>query len=388
MGGITVDVVDAGALSAAERQAWAAFLVASPHLRGPFFSFDFTLAASRLAPGASVAVARRSGQVLAFLPFQARGRALLPLGAPLADYHGLIAAPDCGITISDLLRRLDATRFRSTGWIGPLQAGRGQERLCMAADLSQGYDAWAEGRRSTLKDKGRRMRALARDHGEPTVLLDDPDPDAVEWLFRGKRSQYALTDQHDVFACGWTGDLVRNLWRERGTRFGAHVATMRIEGRIIAAEASLRAGDVRHLWFPFYDRDFARYSPGVLLLLEQLRGAPGQGVKQVDFGPDVEGYKIEFADPAGSVFEGSVLPSDKPVEMISDDMFARWRLKAERRFDVIRACEPSWSRSATASLDSLAALGRRRLTQAGVQAGAPLPALIDPGMIALPLASL
>jgi CelD/BcsL family acetyltransferase involved in cellulose biosynthesis len=379
MAAVTVEVVRVDALGPAERDAWAAFVAADARLAGPFHTLEFARVAAAISPRSGVAVVRRGGVVVAFLPFQNRGRALHPLGAPLTDYHGLIAAPDAALDMGQVLRRMNAARFATTAWTGAAPFPGALARRRMVADLGDGFEGWRKGRASLVKDKLRRGRGLARDHGEPTMQLDDPDPAALDWLLENKRRQYAATGQHDVFACRWTETLLRTLHQQRGSTFGGAVATLRLRDRIVAAEYVLGAGDVRHLWFPVYDRAYARYSPGSLLLVEQMRRWADAGVRTVDFGPDVEGYKAEFADPADAVYEGVMLAAGRQPLMAAGE-FARLQRKAERRLRVIRACEPDRVSAAGALLDNVVAMLRRRLEQtgggvSGATAALPMPPL-------------
>mgnify|MGYP002778449438 FL=1 len=368
--GLTFETVRPDALDARVAEAWRAVLADDARLAGPFFTPEYATAAGRWAPGAAVAVARRRGAVAALLPFQARGRRLFPLGAPLTDYHGLIAAPGESVSLGDVLRGMGAAEYRATAWAGDgAEMAAPVARRRMVADLSKGFEAWRAGRASVVKDKLRRGRALARDHGEPRFTLDDGDPAAFDWLLARKRAQYAESAQHDVFACGWTERLLRDLLARRGEPLAASIATLRIGARIVAAELSVSAGGVRHLWFPAYARAFSRYSPGTLLLIEQIRAAAERGEAAVDFGPDVEGYKSDFADPGAVVLEGDLRAAGPAPAPALSGTLRRLALKARRRHGVIRACEADRWRAAGAAFDSLAALARGRLDRAGASVG-------------------
>lgn len=365
---LVVETSRAASLTPLEGGAWAAFAAASP-VGGPFLSLDYARLAETHAPRSGVAVIRRNGRAVGFLPFQRRGFGLQPLAAPLTDYHGLIAEPGAEVEVAEVLRALRVAAFGATAWVGeaPAPLAGLLARRRMTVDLSAGLDGWRKLRASDLKDKGRRGRALARDYGEPTLHLADSDPAALDWLFAQKRAQYRDTAQHDVFSCGWTGRLLRALVAERTGDFGARVATLRLQGQLVAAELVLDGAGVSHLWFPAYDRAFARYSPGVLLLLEILAGAAAEGRETVDFGPDVEGYKAAYADPGALVHEGVLRASPLRGGLdatVPAPTLARLRRKAERRLAVIRGCEPNALGAATVSAQTLVELGMRRLVTA------------------------
>jgi CelD/BcsL family acetyltransferase involved in cellulose biosynthesis len=366
MNALSIDVVRPDQLSGSEVGAWRAFVWADPRLESPFFSPDYAAAAGRLAPGAAVAILRRDGRATGFLPYQRRGRALQPLAAPISDYHGLILSPEETASPAEVLRRLSAARYNSTAWVGPPPQGRVQVRRSMHAVLDDGFEAWRKARskaNGSLKDKARRLRGLERDHGPPVFALHDPDPSALEWLLARKRSQYRATAQHDVFACGWTSAVLRALVEARRPDFGGTVSTLRIGGRLIAAEFALRDARTHHLWFPAYDPAYAKYSPGALLLIEAMRQAADEGITRIDFGPDLESYKGEFADPGQDVYEGVLLRSPKtaPIRGSATDRWTRWRFRIERRLGVIRACEADRLRAAAAAAASISAYGMKRM---------------------------
>ncbi len=364
-------------LSGPDRELWRAWRAARPELDSPYFDIRYTLAAGEVAPHAAVAIVRRGGQRIAFLPLQRRAGRIQPLAAPLSDYHGVIAAPGETIALSDILRALGATRFRFTGLVG--QTGGGEANVAvrkrMAADLSGGFDAYLAARAKAgqggfLKDKRRRLRALERDHGAVTFAFEPPSEELLDLVVRAKRRQMTQTGQVDVFSPAWTVELLRRL-ASRGGDFGVRFAVLRVGGHAIAAEAGLLAGSAYHLWFPVYDPEFAKYSPGVLNTLESLRALAERGVRTVDFGLDGEAYKAAFAEAWGDVLEGDVFSGPFYAALVATarsglnrtPRLKRWvkgaAARLDRRFDRIAALRPHLG--VTGSLTALLlTLSRRR----------------------------
>jgi CelD/BcsL family acetyltransferase involved in cellulose biosynthesis len=239
----------------------------------------------------------------------------------------------------------------------------------LAAQMPDGFDAWYAGRRGVwgkyFKDKERAGRSLERDHGVAEYRLHDESPEVLDWIIARKRAQYRLTGQYDVFDCGWTGRLLRALLQTRTATTGARIATLRVGGRLAAAEYSLREGAHNHFWFPVYEPELARYSCGALLSLQTMRLAANDGVTWADFGLDAEGYKKYYAEPVGSVLEGVARAHGGAVAASSGAETAmHWRARAERRLAVIVACEGRWSRAAAAVGQAAASAAIRRLRPA------------------------
>ncbi len=239
------------------------------------------------ASWARVAIIRRDGRTVGYLPFQRRSGRLQPLGAPLTDYHGVIAPAAEGIDLAEVVRLLGARRFRFTGLVGP--AGQAAvnplPRRRMSADLRGGYEAYLAGRAAGFaKDKRRRLRALEREHGSVDFRLGPASPESLARIVALKRRQMSRTGQVDVLAKRWPVDLLGRLAAAGEPDFGLWTAELHAAGQLVAAEAGLRSGDIYHLWFPVYDRNFARYSPGVLMTLLTLQSLAETGVTCVDFG--------------------------------------------------------------------------------------------------------
>lgn len=360
--GLQARVVEAAELNAAERARWNALRDAEPVLGGPYFDLRYIEAAAACAPGSRIAVLERGGRIVGFLPFQRRGSSIQPLGAPMSDFHGLIAEPE--VCLSAALALLGAERMRVSGLVSPQPLAELSVRYAMAADLTGGFEAYQATRSSAfLKDKRRRARALERDHGEMVFTFERPALDLLAWLVAQKRAQIRRTHQHDIFACGWTIDLLNRLAESEAEDFGLRLAVLRAGGTIVTAELGLTAGDRHHLWFPIYDPAFARYSPGALMTLETLRVAAERGIARVDFGPSEEAYKEDFAVPMEPVLEGTVAVRPSLMTHLRGapgvDRIDEVGKRLARRLDRIAACEPGLIGQVKGGASFVTGLGRR-----------------------------
>ncbi|MFN3515482.1 MAG: GNAT family N-acetyltransferase [Phenylobacterium sp.] len=375
MGGeLKVVTLKPAELDAQARALWARFRDADPTLASPYFDLRYVLAAGEAAPDVEVATIRRGGEIVGFLPFQRRGSRIQPVAAPLTDYHGLIAAPGTRIDLTAVIAGLGARRFRFCGLVGGEGSRMSAQPLqAMVADLSEGFEAYLTRRPASFqKDKRRRARRLAEDHGPLAFSLSDRDDEALDYVLRLKREQLRRSGQHDVFASPWTLGFLRRLGESRDPDFGLRIAALRAGGRLVAAEVGLRSGPTHHLWFPVYDPDFARYSPGALMTLETMRAAAADGVRLVDFGPMGEPYKRDFAEPGLCVLEGDVTAGGlvAAARTVADLALAsapaaRRALsevgrRLDRRWDRIAGCEPALEGRLGAASRMLGQLARRR----------------------------
>lgn len=349
---LQIEVVKADQLTVADRVLWRAMVEANPDLASPYFRWEFTEIAARISPDAAVAILSKDGKTIGYFPHQRRGSAIQPLGAPMNDYHGVIAMPGEAPSLATVAQLLNAPRLNVSAWVGPSGAGELRETL-MTVTPEDGYDAWYAERRSTwgkyFKDKERARRSLETELGPIRVERGIRDPELLDTLIQLKRDQYARTNRHDIFACGWTRDLLHALMASEHEDFGASMAALWAGDRLTAIEYSLHAGDRYHFWFPAYVPELARCSPGILLTMDTMRLGCAAGFRVFDFGFGGEGYKKYFCNATQSVREAVILRpgvgamlSDAAVGLLNSaggGKGERIRTSVRRRWAAIEACE-------------------------------------------------
>ncbi len=388
---LELEVVAAEALSASERALWSGFVGRSRAFANPFFRPEFTMAAARVCPQARVAVLHRASEIVGFFPFQLRGQVVQPLAAPLSDYHAAIVAPGervNPVTLTELLR----APVQLFGWTGPEPAGLPAaagltQRTAVFADTSNGWEAYDAERRGEygkfFKDKERARRSLERDHGAAATRFGDRSAATLDELVRRKRDQYRRTGQHDVFACGWTRDLLAELLAVEAEGFGASMAVLEAGGELVAIEYSLRTETENHFWFPVYDARFSRFSPGILLTIDTIRHGAGEGVRTFDFGFEGEPYKKYFVNRRRLLLEGRTAApgldraltraaalAERGADTLTGGRASNLSLRLRRRLSLIDACEPSLAGRAAGAAGLALAIARRGGSGAGSAAAA------------------
>jgi CelD/BcsL family acetyltransferase involved in cellulose biosynthesis len=352
MAPLKAEIIGIEALVEADWAEWRAILAANPALASPYFRPEFARIAGAVSPGAAVAVFSRGGQRIGFFPHQRRGGAVQPLAAPMNDYHGVIARPEAVPSLEEAAEVLGAARLNLTAWVGPIALG--EDRRTVQVELGEdGYDGWYAERRASqgkfFKDKERARRSLEAEFGPVRVERGLRDATLLDWLIDLKRDQYRRTGRHDIFACGWTADLLHALLKAEDEGFGASMAGLWAGDRLAAVEYSLHAGDQYHFWFPGYEPGMARCSPGILLSLDTMRLEADHGYRTFDFGFEGEHYKKYFCNGFKVVREAVVL---KPglgaamsqaavgaLNLAGSDRGDRLRTSVRRRWAAIEACE-------------------------------------------------
>ncbi|GGZ63293.1 hypothetical protein GCM10010387_65890 [Streptomyces inusitatus] len=312
-GGVRVEVVAPAALTDRDLTAWRLLRARSGAPASPFMEPEFTRAMGRVSPAARVAVLRRGEEPVGYFPHErgplGRGRAI---GIGVSDCQGAILAPGLGITARELLTASSLTTWR----FDHLEAG--QDLFAPAAaesfdspvlDLREGYEAYERALRASspafLRTTRAKERRLERQRGEVRFVHDERDPAALRTLMEWKSAQYRRTGRGDRFAKGWINELARLLHGSTAPGCSGVLSVLYAADRPVAAHFGLRSRTVLAYWFPAYDPEFARYSPGLILLLRMARASAAAGTHLLDLGRGPARYKESLSTGRLTVQEGS-----------------------------------------------------------------------------------
>jgi CelD/BcsL family acetyltransferase involved in cellulose biosynthesis len=306
---LTAEVKPPTKLDPEELAAWSDFQAATPHLRRAFFTPGFACACGRAWPEARVAVLRQCGEIAAFFPFQFMGpwerRVGLAqrIGSNLSDHAGVIARPGFRIAPAELLR------LSGIGAIFIDHLTGGQEAFGLEVeewnpghviDITQGQESYfaalAVANKGFLADTERRMRRLEREYGVVAFNFNDrPDWDEAKAVIDAKRAQYARTGASDSFASPAHLQLVHALVLAADLGCRPVVATLAAGGRVLARHLGLLHAGHLSYWFPVYDADAQKVSPGRMLLWRTILEADLHGIRFIDRGDGDSQAKRDFS---------------------------------------------------------------------------------------------
>lgn len=306
---LKAEVLAPSRLGPAELQAWSQMVAATPHLQRAFFSHGFARACEMAHGLAHVGVLHESGAIRGFLPFQfrtpwhARLRLAERIGGELCDNAGLVAQSGFRIDPAILLRccRLgglfishlpeEQEAFGLTA-----MAGRIGHHIDLSAGSAHYFAALAASRKSFVQDTERRLRRAARDYG-PLVFtyVVRPERDAVLRLIEDKRQQYRRTGASDVFADPHRLRLIEVLLDLPASDCELVLTTLAAGERVLARHLGLLHAGVLSYWFPVYDTEAQKVSPGRLLLWHTIQQADTHGIRLVDRGEGDSEAKRDFS---------------------------------------------------------------------------------------------
>lgn len=313
---MTIDLVRPLDLGADDIAAWTSLQGDGP-MASPFLSPHWCRAVARVggpdAERAKVAVVREGGEAKAFLSARTGRVTAMPVGAPMNDYQGLVAAGDFQVEPRRLVSALGVQRLDFTSLMieapGFSNAVRGRA-VSHVIDLRQGYDAYAADRQAAgtdiLKDCAKKRRKLEREQGEVVFTAESLSQHDFEKLIAWKRAQYAETGQTDILGVGWPLKLLKSLFEREDPALRGVLFTLHAGGKLAAAHYALCTPKIAHAWFIAHDDDLQRYSPGVVLITEVMRWAAARGMAEVDLGPGDYRFKISLANRQREVGHGFV----------------------------------------------------------------------------------
>ena len=294
------------------RPVWRHLQGASPDLASPYFCPEFIEAVGAVRPGLRVAVLEEADRIAGFFPFE---RTWLgegyPAGGKLSDYHGVIATPETSWNTPELLRACGLVSWRFDhlpATQASFAAHASCEAISPALDLSHGFEAYRQQRRQSgslwLAQLERKARKLARELGPLRFEADAREDAVLERVLAWKSAQCQRTGTVDFFALRWTRELVERIAAERGASFGGVLCALYAGDELVAAHLGMRSERAWHWWFPVYNRKFARYSPGGILLLRVAEAAAKSGASVLDLGKGADAYKESFATGGVELLEG------------------------------------------------------------------------------------
>jgi CelD/BcsL family acetyltransferase involved in cellulose biosynthesis len=313
---VKISLIAAHELDAGLGATWRALQAANPDLKSPFFSPDFIRLVGSVRRNVEIAIIEDGGATVGFFPFErSAGSLARPVGDSLSDYHGLISAgeADATFTGAELLRgcRLIAWDYARMPLSQVRLAGQRPELIaCPLIELPDGYAAYAAQKRTAgshiIERASYLARRLEREVGPLRFAAEEVDAAVLERVLGWKSAQYERTGKPDALGAAWTRALLTSIHQTRTPRFAGVLSTLQAGERLLAGHFGMRSSEVWHYWLPSYDRAFARYSPGLILILKMAEAAGQLGVGTIDLGAGVSQHKARLATRATTLASGSL----------------------------------------------------------------------------------
>jgi len=310
-----VTVISAREVGDSEREQWSRIQASDPSYASPCLAPQFTCAIAAKRDDIFVGVLEEASRITGFFPFQ---RTSLGGASPskrrMADYEAVIVRADVEWSAEALLRGCGLVGWEFETLIASqaqLQPYHRETSTSPILDLRRGFEAYESDIRGTgsrlLKKLHWQRRALEREHGPVRYEPHVADVAALHWLMRCKSAQYRRTGVRDHFATPRIAAVVERVHGTQDTDFAGSLSVLYAGDEMVAGHLGARSPSVWHYWFPSYDRRFAKYSPGSLLLIEMAKSAESIGMRYIDLGQGLEEYKLRFMNGSVAIAAGSIV---------------------------------------------------------------------------------
>ncbi len=261
-----------------------------------------------VVPETEVGVMEANGQPVAFLPFE-RGARNIATRMKLSDYEGFVARKDFQLDPAAFVKSCGLAAWDFNHLLAEQTVLKPYHRLQSTShvmDLSDGFERYMEERRQSgrmelIKRCGSKMRKLEREAGELRFEVHVPDRGILEQLLKWREAKYG--SKHTL---GLLMDVLGKLMEEKTESCRGTLSVLYAKGEVVAGHFGLRSKTMWHWWFPAYNPQFEKCSPGLILILKMAEYIAQSGANIIDFGKGDQDYKLHLMNKSIVLAEGSV----------------------------------------------------------------------------------
>ena len=300
---------------------WDALRLSNEYFDSPYFDVNFIKAVAKVRDDVKVALFVEDDEVVGFLPFQlnSSGRAVPP-GGRLNDYHGIIGGT--GDIESHFKKMFQGSDLKSYAFHALPPTTEDYEQYAFREirthhlDLSigwEGYRKWVRKHSSTVKRQGQKTRNLEKAVGPIRFEFDSDEGDILERLIELKRAKYQRSKTFDILSVKWAADLLRELQGVKHPNFQGILQTMWAGDELVCVHFGMLTDKILHYWFPIFDHQYARYSPGTEMMMRVAEECCERGIEKLDLGYGDDPWKFKFCNAHTRVLNGQV--NFNPLEL-------------------------------------------------------------------------
>lgn len=284
----------------ANAQDWRCLTAQMNNGGSPFYCRQFFSVLCKHRTDVYFGIVKASGNIVSILPFQHDGSGVaFPAGFPMADYQGFIGEPVNPKILSLLLKKAGVREFHfnhvpasQSAFLTSTQRVAGSPIIDTRISFLE-YCQELKQRGSEYSQAMRKLRSLERDHGEIGFEPLSRDHRILNQVIEWKSQQYQSTGARDMFQQTWFRSVVEGTFEYDAGDFIGALSVLRAGGRPVAIHYGLIAGKIWHYWFPAYDPEFSKYSPGINLLLLMIQHAGPAGIEMIDLG---KGQNVRYKE--------------------------------------------------------------------------------------------
>ncbi|WP_281911781.1 GNAT family N-acetyltransferase [Massilia varians] len=331
----------ADSLSPEELQTWQELSTTQPHLASPFMSAHYARAVAEAGLDARVCIVRDEDQISAFFPHSyASGLASMfgvaeRIGGEMTDTFGVVAHSGFRTSPEELLR-LAKINYLNFSHLAESQLHYGLAASQPRVGLRTRVDPQAVPVLNSvpsigkhyLKESARRTRKLTEEVGPLRFEfnVEGNRTEALELLIRQKRAQYRSSGAPDSLKESWKRNTLSRLLDYRFDSCQGVLSSLYAGDAWIASHFGIMGNGILHMWFPVYNQEFSKYSPGRLLLHAIIESSRAAGFDTVDRGEGDTPIKREIANQEYQLYRGIWQSRSALTPIVHNFTRLRWRL--------------------------------------------------------------
>jgi CelD/BcsL family acetyltransferase involved in cellulose biosynthesis len=325
-----IEILSANELSESHWAFWRDCHLRNPALDSPYFHPQFVRELLDVGRRVRVAVVSAAGHLAALFPFEQNRSVGCPAGWPMCDFQSPIGMPSAEFDLEEFMRASGLQAYLFDHILAARQEFLPFFEQVMPSpymEVASGLEGYksrlTDSNKLKMRDTERNKRKAARELGPLRLEFLSTDAAMLEQLIAWKREQYARSGADDFLGRAEPRAYLFNLLRLHDPEFRGVLSGLWAGERLLAIHMGMMARGILHYWFPAYDRNFANYSPGRLMLAKFTEEAAAHGLSRIDLGKGEDAYKLGVMTGATMVAEGYI--ETRPMH--------RW-LRSQRRTSV------------------------------------------------------
>ncbi len=306
-------LISPGDLTPELKATWESHLEATALWDTPCLRPELFQAVANAFPACALLLLEDEGDT-GFLPLLRPGRSAFARSIPMCDYDAIIGPPGRLWDLPAALRSAglhawDFDNLLASRPPGEAGAASYASPLARVSDGMRGYLAGREADGIRFRNLMAKQKRAERDLGPLRLVDAGNDPRVLDSLLAWKEGRFPDLQADRV------REVLARLQGGDPDRFQGRLAALCAGDTLLAAHFGIASRGMLHYWFPAFNPDHARYSPGQLLVYHLLEGLQASGCHTLDFGPGGEAYKHIYANAQRVCLRGSLEVPGFPVRL-------------------------------------------------------------------------
>lgn len=319
MKGVTSKTKKWKELSLSEKQFYHSFTSKSSAFESPFYQYSFVESVAQVIPNVYVLILYKQEKPFLFFPYQFRGKLdkiaglAERVGSNMSDVFGPVLAPDCVISVEQLINNINFTLLNFdhlpvllSSFKVPLFSKQLASQIVVDTGADYYFDWLKTSSKKFYSDTNRRRRKAIDALGPLNFKFNNESPFELERLITKKRAQYARTNVQDSLKDGWKLKLLEELFQQKDDVFQPVLSTLYCGDTWLASHLGIKANGILQYWLPVYETEYRNFAPGRLLLFENISALKENNLTIIDRGEGISDAKKDTANFIYQMGKGSI----------------------------------------------------------------------------------